>query len=152
MPVRASKKKQRRFYSGKKKRHTQKAQLIADKRTGKIIATAFCEGKKQDFALFKASRTVLDVSILSLADSGYQGIDKLHANSQTPKKKSKLHPLTVEQKAANREISRVRITVENVIGRLKVFRILAERYRNRRKRFGLRFNLLAAICNLEREE
>ena len=151
MPVRASKKKQRHFYSGNKKRHTQKAQLIADKRTGKIIATAFREGKKQDFALFKASRTVLDVSILSLADSGYQGIAKLHANSQTPKKKSKLYPLTVEQKAANREISRVRITVENVIGRLKVFRILAERYRNRRKRFGLRFNLLAAICNLERE-
>ena len=126
--------------------------MIADKRTGKIIATAFCEGKKQDFALFKASRTVLDVSILSLADSGYQGIDKFHANSQTPKKKSKHHPLTSEQKAANREISRVRITVENVIGRLKVFRILAERYRNRRKRFGLRFNLLAAICNMERDE
>ena len=92
MSVRASKKKQRHFYSGKKKRHTQKAQLIADKRTGKIIATAFCEGKKQDFALFKESRTMLDSSILSLADSGYQGIDKLHANSQTPKKKSKLHP------------------------------------------------------------
>ncbi|MDR2382320.1 MAG: IS5/IS1182 family transposase, partial [Prevotellaceae bacterium] len=30
-------------------------------------------------------------------------------------------------------------------------RILSERYRyrNRRKRFGLRFNLIAAICNLE---
>jgi len=126
--------------------------LIADKRTGKVIATAFCEGRKQDFALFKASRTVLDASILGLGDSGYQGIDKLHPNSRTPKKKSKHHPLTDEQKAANREISRVRIAVEHVIGRLKVFRILSERYRNRRKRFALRFNLLAAICNMERQE
>jgi hypothetical protein len=126
--------------------------LIADKRTGKVIATAFCEGKKQDFALFKASRTVLDVSILGMGDSGYQGIDKIHPNTRTPKKKSKHHPLTDEQKAANREISRVRIAVEHVIGRLKVFRILSERYRNRRKRFGLRFNLLAAICNMERQE
>jgi transposase len=150
--VRASKKKQRRFYSGKKKRHTQKAQLIVEKQTGKIIATAFSEGKKQDFALFEASRTVLHISLLGLADSGYQGIDKLHPNSRTPKKKSKYHPLTAEQKAANRAIARVRIAVENVIGRLKVFRILSERYRNRRKRFGLRFNLLAAICNLERGE
>ena len=126
--------------------------MIADKRTGKVIATAFCEGKKQDFALFKASRTVLDVSILGMGDSGYQGIDKIHPNTRTPKKKSKHHPLTDEQKAANREISRVRIAVEHVIGRLKVFRILSERYRNRRKRFGLRFNLLAAICNMERQE
>jgi hypothetical protein len=33
--------------------------------------------------------------------------------------------------------------------RMKIFRILAERYRNRRKRYGLRFNLIAAIINLE---
>ena len=147
--VRASvQKKQRRYYSGKKKRHTQKAQLIADKRTGKIVATAFCEGKKADFALFKASRTGLHVATLCLADSGYQGLSQKHANSQTPHEKSKKHPLTDEEKASNRAISRQRIACEHVIGRLKVFKILSERYRNRRKRFGLRFNLLAAICNL----
>jgi transposase len=73
----------------------------------------------------------------------------LHPNSQTPAKKSKLHPLSQEQKASNRALSRKRILIENVIRRLKIFRILSERYRNRRKRFGLRFNLIAAICNLE---
>jgi len=73
----------------------------------------------------------------------------LHPNSQTPVKKSKLHPLSQEQKASNRALSRKRILIENVIRRLKIFRILSERYRNRRKRFGLRFNLIAAICNLE---
>ena len=90
--------------------------------------------------------------ITCLADSGYQGLAQQHANSRTPKKKSKHHPLTPDEKAANREISRQRISCEHVIGRLKVFRILCERYRNRRKRFGLRFNLIAAICNLERDE
>ena len=44
------------------------------------------------------------------------------------------------------------IGCEHAIGRLKVFRIFLERYRNRRKRFGLRFNLIAAICNMERDE
>ncbi|MDR2764965.1 MAG: IS5/IS1182 family transposase, partial [Tannerella sp.] len=38
---------------------------------------------------------------------------------------------------------------EHAIGFVKRFRILSEHYRNRRKRFGLRFNLIAAICNLE---
>jgi len=73
----------------------------------------------------------------------------LHPNSQTPAKKSKLHPLSQEQKASNRALSRKRILIENIIRRLKIFRILSERYRNRRKRFGLRFNLIAAICNME---
>jgi hypothetical protein len=43
----------------------------------------------------------------------------------------------------------LRIVVEHVNRRLKIFRILAERYRNRRKRFGLRFNLISAILNFE---
>jgi len=84
-----------------------------------------------------------------LADSGYQGLLKLHANSETPYKKSKNNPLTKEKKRVNHDLSRRRILVENVIGKLKVFRILSERYRNRRKRFSLRFNLIAAIYNFE---
>jgi transposase len=57
--------------------------------------------------------------------------------------------LSQAQKASNRALSRKRILIENIIRRLKIFRILSERYRNRRKRFGLRFNLIAAICNME---
>ncbi len=85
-----------------------------------------------------------------MADSGYQGLDKLCAHAQTPKKQSKHHPLTEDEQASNRSISQQRIGCEHVIGRLKVFRILKECYRNRRRRFGLRFNLIAAICNRER--
>jgi transposase len=87
--------------------------------------------------------------ILCLADSGYQGMAHFHANSQTPFKKSKLHSLTPEQKAANRKLASQRIAVEHVIAKIKVFRILSERYRNRRSRFSLRFNLVAAIYNSE---
>jgi transposase len=57
--------------------------------------------------------------------------------------------LSKEQKASNRAISKERILIENIIRKLKIFRILSERYRNRRKRFGLRFNLIAAIYNME---
>jgi transposase len=99
--------------------------------------------------LFKESRCLFSKHIRSLADSGYIGLSNLHANSQVPAKKSKLYPLTKEQKTSNRQLSHERILVENVIRRLKIFRILSERYRNRRKRYSLRFNLIAAIYNLE---
>jgi transposase len=85
----------------------------------------------------------------AVMDSGFQGVQKEHANTTIPAKNTKLHPLTKEQKRSNRALSRQRILVENVIGSLKRFRILAERYRNRRNRFGLRFNLIAAIYNME---
>jgi IS5 family transposase len=122
---------------------------VIDPATSRILATAFAPGKVHDFALFKRSRVELPEETWCLADSGYQGIAKLHENSRTPRKESKHHPLTPEQKAANRELSRQRILIEHVIGRLKVFRLLSERYRNRRRRFALRFNLIAAIYNLE---
>ena len=114
-----------------------------------IIATAFGTGSQHDYRLFKENYAGIAQDILCLADPGYLGINKLHANSQIPAKNSKLHPLTLEQKEANRELASQRIFVEHEIGRLKVFRILSERYRNRRKRFGLRFNLIASIYNFE---
>ena len=60
--------------------------------------------------------------------------------------------LTKEQQKENRRISRERVLNENVIGKLKRFKILSDKYRNRRKRFSLRFNLIAGIYNLELEE
>lgn len=123
--------------------------MIAEQQTQQIIATAFARGSVHDFTLFKQSQTPIAAETACLADRGFQGLDKLHANSQTPTKASKHHPLTAEEKGANRQLSRRRIVAEHIIRRLKVFRILSERYRNRRRRFALRFNLIAAIHNLE---
>jgi IS5 family transposase len=83
-----------------------------------------------------------------LADTGYQGIKKVHSHSEHPEKKSKKRPLTKENRKQNQRISSIRITIENIIREVKIFRIIAEKYRNRRRRFALRFNLIAAIYNL----
>ena len=71
------------------------------------------------------------------------------ANTVMPKKSSKKNPLTKDDKKKNKEISSERATNENVIYMIKRFKIVADRYRNRRKRFGLRFNLISGICNFE---
>ena len=99
--------------------------------------------------MFKETKFSLAENICVLGDAGYQGLHKEHENSQTPTKKPKGGKLTAEQKRENRQLSRRRIVVENVIRHLKIFRIVSERYRNRRRRFGLRFTLIAGLYNYE---
>lgn len=148
-PIQRPKKRQKRFYSGKKKRHTLKSQIVINGDNGEIIATAFSPGKIHDFRLFKKSKTSFLKEVKCLADRGYQGIQKIHKNSMIPKKKPRNGNLSKEDKKKNRELSSERIVIEHVNQKLKVFKILSERYRNRRKRFKLRFNLIAGFYNYE---
>lgn len=92
---------------------------------------------------------VLRQELICLGDKGYQGIKKYHKNSLTPKKKPRKSVLTLEDKRHNRKLAQLRIIGEHVNRKLKIFRILSDRYRNRRKRFGLRFNLIAGLHNDE---
>jgi len=102
-----------------------------------------------DRKLLRVSKVRLKAKTKAGVDSGYQGFQHDHPNTAKPIKNTKRHPLTKEQKKSNREQARERILVENVIGSIKRFRILSERYRSRRKRFGLRINLISAIYNWE---
>lgn len=126
-----------------------KSQIIVDKKSKQIICTAFTNGKRHDFRLFKESNTQIHPEIGVVTDTGYQGLQKIHAKTQMPKKRSKKNPLTKEDKRNNQQLSRERVLNENVIGCLKRFKIVSDRYRNRRKRFALRFTLIASIYNLE---
>jgi transposase len=126
-----------------------KVQILIKQRDRKVLKTNFCNGKKHDFKLFKESRIPIQKDTNVKADTGYQGIQTLHKNSTIPKKKTKKNPLSKEDKRQNREISRQRIAVENVLCMLKRFKVLSDRYRNRRKRFALRFNLIAGMYNYE---
>jgi transposase len=105
------------------------------------------KGRSHDFAIYKRSRVAMREETECLADKGYQGIKKYHGNSKTPIKKRKGMERKPEEREWNREVSRRRIQCENVIGKLKVFRIVSERYRNRRRRFGLRMQLIGALYN-----
>ena len=84
-----------------------------------------------------------------LVDTGYQGLQKLHAKTRIPKKRSKKNPLTPADKQANRALASQRVFNENVIAMIKRFKIVQDRYRNRRRRFGLRFNLISGLYNFE---
>jgi hypothetical protein len=116
-------------------------------RSKQIIDTRFAKGARHDFSLYKHSKAELPAAVECLADSGYQGLLELHKNSRTPFKKPKGSDLTEEQKQFNKELAKQRVVIEHIIRHLKIFRILAERYRNRRRRFILRVNLIAGLYN-----
>lgn len=115
----------------------------------KIICTHFSEGKKHDFKLFQESGLRFHDKAVVCLDLGYIGAEELHSAVCLPCKQSKWKTLSKADRLYNRTISRSRVFIENVIRSLKIFRIVAERYRNRRTRFELRMNLIAGIYNYE---
>lgn len=148
-PIERPKKNSELTTSGKKRRHTLKAQVMVNQANGQILCTAFGKGRVHDFQLFKLNRLPMLPQQLCLADKGYQGLVKLHSSSCTPTKKPRKAKLDQPERQHNRLLAQWRVVAEHVNRKLKIFRILAERYRNRRRRFGLRFNLIAAIINFE---
>src|SRR5690606_35919687 len=98
------------------------------------------KGRMHDFRIRKQEK-LLPVNSFKWADSGYQGWQKLQANVIIPFKRSKKEPLSKEQKEHNKKLASFRMKVEHKIRQIKIFRIMAETYRNFQKKYGMRFNI-----------
>ena len=147
-PIEKPKKRQRAYYSGKKKCHTLKVQLIICLLTLRIFSVRCEKGRVHDFKIFKNSRLFLNPILRKLCDSGYQGIQKIYQNAVIPFKKTKKKPLNKQQKQFNRQLAMERVRVENVIRRCKIFRICKETYRGKHKNHAKTWNVVAALVNL----
>jgi hypothetical protein len=147
-PIERPKKTQKPYYSGKKKRHTLKTEIRVT-RKGRIVHVSKSRpGSVHDFKLHK-TEPLIPKETRAFADSGYQGLDKLHIQTELPYKATKTKPLDKEEKEYNQALSRLRVVVEHILGDIKTFRILADRYRNKRKRYGIKFKIIAGIVNLK---
>src|SRR5436189_6097682 len=84
-----------------------------------------------------------------MMDAGYQGTgnDVPPERVQHAHRASRGHPLTVEQKAANRRLSKVRVRVEHTMGQLKVYQILVQVYRHAREGYNDCFQIVAGLTN-----
>jgi DDE superfamily endonuclease/Helix-turn-helix of DDE superfamily endonuclease len=146
---------QRAYYSGKKKRHTIKHQVVVVRRRKKpgpgakprrvrvaAVSGAF-PGKTHDKKVYDATRVVGPPGARRTGDTGYVG-----TALETPTRRPPGGTLTARQKAGNRRVSRRRIVVEHGIGKMKVWRIAAERYRNPRRRHTLIMKNVAGLHNL----
>jgi hypothetical protein len=127
---------QKENYSGKKKRHTVKNNVIVDKNTRKITGlSTTCAGKKHDKKLADEHELRFPEGSKLWKDTGFQGYEPENTATFQPKKKPKGGELTPEEKAQNASISSVRIRVEHSIGGVKVYRITRDIFRNLKQNF-----------------
>lgn len=139
--------KQRCWYSGKKKRHTIKTEAIVTE-AGKIVSVSNpAPGRVHDLALRRRGPPLPKGSRL-YADSGYQGIQKDHPDTEIPYKKTKKHKLTKDERAYNHALSRFRVRVEHAFGRIKSFRMFSDRFRYPKETYAAKFSAIAGIINL----
>jgi len=149
-------KKQKKFYSGKKKQHTTKFQVAVvkkkkkagvrkhQKRKLRIAAiTKVVPGKIHDKKLYDHSKTHKPPWAESIGDTGYLG-----TILTIPHKKSKNKDLTKKQKKQNRKLSSKRIVVEHGIGKMKIWRISRDKIRNSKSSHSLRIKNIAGLQNL----
>lgn len=130
------KQKQRTPYSGKKKRHTVKNNVITDKRTRKIKALSpTWAGKKHDKKLADEQDLTFPAGSKLWKDTGFQGYQPDHTQTFQPRKKPKGGALTDQEKASNTHLSSQRIGVEHSIGGVKVYHIVRDVFRNLRAGF-----------------
>ena len=139
---------QKTYYSGKKKRHTLKTQVVVGPDGTLMGHSETVPGAKHDKPLYDESGVSdrLDDDEAMMGDKGYQGIQH-DGLAVLPDKKPKGGELTAEQKARNRRISHYRIVVENTICQLKTFRVLAHVYRHARESHSDVFAIVAALVN-----
>ena len=123
--------------------------LIIDGRGGKIICAHEAKGAVHDFEIFKQSGIQILKNILLLGDKGFQGICAIHPYSLTPFRKPRKGELTAEQKAFNKLLSKFRMLIEHVNRRIKRFKILQIRYRNKQRKHLLRVSLISGFYNYE---
>jgi hypothetical protein len=135
---------QKECYSGKQKHHTFKSQLITNSDGSEIVdVIAGVPEPSADVNLLRQQQPRLSEEQRYTADKAYIGAQR----TCTPHKKPKGKELSDEQIAENKEISSRRIFVEHLIGKLKIFRVMQERFRLRPQKYRLIF---LTICGLVR--
>lgn len=136
---------QRRYYSGRKKRHTVKNVIVTAQ--GRVRwCSPTVPGRRHDKAVTEQERLRLPQEVTVLGDSGFAGLDPGAATLITPWKKPKGRKLHWKRRAFNRLLARERVKVEHTLASVKRLRILRDEFRNRRK--GMVDAVMAIGCTL----
>ena len=150
IPRPKNRRRRKNYYSGKKKRHTVKTQIVVNKKGLIVHKTKHVRGRKHDYDLYKNNTPSLPPEIEREGDSGYEGMKKdfPHQKIKLPIKKKKGKSLTKKEKKYNRKLAKERIVVEHSIGKLKHFKILGSKFRNNLCRYDNIFSIVCGFVNL----
>ena len=134
---------QRRVYSGKKKRHTLKTQIYTDQKGRILDVSSGHRGPKADVKIWNETELPQEIKEKpKVGDKAYLGADK---PTKIPKKKPKGGELSEAEKAANKQISQERIYVEHAIRKVKGYRIVRDEFRLAQGIFPTVVSVLAGL-------
>jgi hypothetical protein len=137
------------YYSGKKKRHTVKTQLMVNNQGIIIHKTDHKKGRRHDYDIYKRNHPVTPKKVVNVFDLGYLGVEKDFSeqlSSMSNRKKRNLD-LSQEEKEYNKNHSRKRIVIEHTICNLKKYRIFADVFRNRLRKYDKVSDIVAGLIN-----
>jgi hypothetical protein len=149
IPRPVDKQRKKRYYSGKKKRHTVKTQLMVNNRGYILHKVAHKSGKRHDYNIYKENHPVIPKQVATVVDLGYHGMEKDFPEqlSVLPFKKKRNQDLSQEEKDYNINHSKKRIVVEHTISRLKKYRIMSDIFRNKLRKHNQVSDIVTGLVN-----
>ena len=135
---------QKSCYSGKKKNHTYKNQVIILPKGEDIIDVVLGElGPKSDISIWRKSQDKFKQGQKFRGDKAYVGEPQI----ERPHKKPTKGELTEKQKTENQESAKQRIYVEHIIRVIKIFRVAQSTFRLNSQKYS---SIMRTICGLVR--
>jgi hypothetical protein len=151
IPRPVDKNRRKKYYSGKKKRHTIKNQITVNNHGFILHKVRYKKGRKHDYDVYKKNHpTVIPKQVVNVVDLGYLGVetDFPEQLSALPYKKKRNQFLSDDEKEYNKIHSKKRIIVEHTISRLKKYRILADVFRNKLRKYNKVSDMLCCMIIL----
>ena len=128
---------QKRTYTGKKKRNTRKHLGLSDQDKRILLLTPATDGSFHDKSLLDCLEMAehIPIAVPIQVDLGFKGLEDEYENIELPHKKPRGGELSQAQREENRLFSAERVVVEHAFGGMKRYRAAADIYRNRKENF-----------------
>ena len=151
IPRPADKKRKKIFYSGKKKRYTVKTQLMVNHNGLIFHKTGYKKGRRHDYGIYKKNHPATPKQVVNVFDLGYLGVEKDFPQqlSSLPNRKNRNQKISEEERCYNKDHSKRRIVIEHTICRLKKYRILADIFRNKLRRYNKMSDIVSGLVNYQ---
>jgi hypothetical protein len=150
IPRPESKRRRKAYYSGKRKRHTVKTQLMVNNSGTIIHKTENKKGKRHDYDIYKKNHPVTPKEVINVFDLGYLGVERDFPDQESSipsRKKRSQKELAQEEKEYNQNHSRKRIVIEHTICRIKKYRIMGDIFRNRLRKYNGVSDIVSGLVN-----
>jgi hypothetical protein len=137
------------YYSGKKKRHTVKNQIMVNNRGYILHKIRHKKGRKHDYDIYKSNHLVTTKEVVTVVDLGYLGIEKDFPDqlSALPYRTKRKQDLSQEEKEYNKIHSRRRIVIEHTICKLKKYKIMSDTFRNILRKHNRISDIVTGLVN-----